>query len=265
MDDIAAAFDDIGYLSGSPTRVEVLQHLIHESLSRSQLESRCDASRVTLGRVLSSLEERGWIVQTEREYRATPLGKLICTEFLSLCRTVESVRKLQQIADVLPPAFDLDPRLLADAELTVSTRADPLAPVTAFLEDPGSERCDRVLTPIAGPEAMEQSLQAVLEHGLEFQLAVSSDLLEAIRGSTKLDDRFQKLLAQESVEARVLEEDLPYMIAIGEDRVYLGFTDEDRIPRALLTCSNEAATDWCLAEFERRWSAAKPVAEYLTT
>lgn len=260
MEDIAAAFDDIAYLSGSPTRVEVLQYLRDESLIRSELEDRCGASRVTLGRVLTSLEDRGWVTKDDQAYRATSLGELVYSEFLSLCRTVGSVRKLHQVADWLPPSFDLDPLALADAELTLGTRANPFAPVLEFAADTGEAHTHRILTPLVTPEAVERSWDAVVNGGQQLTLVVTEDVLDVIRSTPQLDEQLTEMLAQEGVDARVTDEDVPYMLAIGDEQAHLGLIDDDGIPRALLTCSDPAAIDWCVAEFEAYWNDAEPIA-----
>ncbi len=78
---MAEALDEIEYLARSENRLVVLRTLATEPMARDALREETGGSRQTLARILSELEERGWVDRAGVDYRATTLGAYLAREF----------------------------------------------------------------------------------------------------------------------------------------------------------------------------------------
>lgn len=85
MTDDTRAIRRIAFLSRSPTRVRVLERLLRDGeCRRRDLRETLDASRSTVSRTLSTLEDRDWVARTEAGYRLTPAGAVVAEGYLEL-------------------------------------------------------------------------------------------------------------------------------------------------------------------------------------
>ena len=118
--------DDIDWLTRSENRVRALELLGERSYDRPELLAAIDVSRVTFNRVLEALEEKGWTRETEeREYRITPLDRLIIDDVSRAFDSATTARKLRDLVQYLPTEeFDFDLRRLGDARITRPTETD---------------------------------------------------------------------------------------------------------------------------------------------
>jgi predicted transcriptional regulator len=82
--------DTIEYLARSDHRVEVLDAIRTTPRTREEIRDLTDASRVTAGRIIADLEDRGWIVRRGTEYEATTSGRFVAREFSRLMRNLEA-------------------------------------------------------------------------------------------------------------------------------------------------------------------------------
>ncbi|MFC6725411.1 helix-turn-helix domain-containing protein, partial [Halobium palmae] len=116
------AFATVAFLAGSPNRVAVLETLAETGPSeRRDVVEALDVSRVTAGRVLDALLERGWVERDGRTYETTAAGEVVVDEFGALLDTVEAMDRVAEVLPWLPEDFDVDARRLADARVTVPT------------------------------------------------------------------------------------------------------------------------------------------------
>lgn len=122
--------EDADFLTRSENRVRLLEHLVDESRSRSELQERMDVARLTLTRLIDGLTERGWIHGNRQEYRITVFGELVLEDLQRMLETVSTSQKLRDLAEYAPiNEFDFDLRRLATAHITYPTQADTLAPL----------------------------------------------------------------------------------------------------------------------------------------
>ena len=154
---MTTAQDDIDWLTRSENRIQVLELLVERPYDRSELLEAVDVSRVTFNRMLEALDERGWIAQTEdREYRATPLGRLVIEDVLT---TFESAATSRKLRDNIPAEeFDFSLRRLNEARITHPTKSEPIAPIRREVQlfKSSTERW-RLLTITANQLSTEQA------------------------------------------------------------------------------------------------------------
>lgn len=110
--------------------------------------------------MLEALDERGWIAQTEdREYRATPLGRLVIEDVLTTFESAATSRKLRDIIQYIPAEeFDFSLRRLNEARITHPTKSEPIAPIRREVQlfKSSTERW-RLLTITANQLSTEQA------------------------------------------------------------------------------------------------------------
>lgn len=91
------AHDDVEFLANSWNRFEVLDAVAESPRTRTELKELTNVSRVTLSRVLSDLEDRGWIVRETDRFEATNNGAVVAAAVSRLLdrlkRPTRSVRR----------------------------------------------------------------------------------------------------------------------------------------------------------------------------
>lgn len=238
--------EDIEFLARSHARMGILAELNeHGPLSKHELRSRVDVSRTTLIRALKSLERRGWITNTTNEYAIAHCGRLIFREFTSLIESVEHATELQPVLEHLDiEALDLDPRLLADAEVTVSSPSNPYAPVVQHVEALRTAEEVRCLLGVVGYEAMDVAAERVQAGTVSYELVVDSVCADALRSDPHYAEAFETCISTDAFDVWVYDGDVPCYIGVLDEIVQLGVEDQGGIPRALLETRSQEARTW---------------------
>jgi predicted transcriptional regulator len=128
--------ENIELLARSAHRVRILDLLCeHGSLEKHALGSELDASRTTVGRNLSALEEQGWIRRTNAHCEITRQGELVAEAFGDLVETVEMTGTLNSFLQWIPDgSLDLDLRLLRDADIVLAKPGDPRSMINRHVQ-----------------------------------------------------------------------------------------------------------------------------------
>lgn len=251
---------EIEFLARSPKRVQLLQ-TVYESgnLEKGDLKTAVDGVRTTLTRNLEALEDRGWIHEDGRQYSITPSGEAVIEDFLGCVETVAAVSKLEALFRwVDPEAFDLDPRLLADADLVVAEPSAPYAMIdrhVARLRE--MEHC-RVLLPITGLHAGEVSAEQIVDGGASAEVVVAEDVAEIHRSDPQYAAMVQEMVDTGRVEYYVFDGEMPYSIALIDEYVQIVVTEGDE-PRALVETTAEDVYEWGAETFEAYKRQSKPM------
>ena len=72
-----APLEDIGWLTRSANRVQLLELLANQPYTRPELTEEIGVTRVTVNRMIEAFEERGWIEVPVRDPEITPCGRLV--------------------------------------------------------------------------------------------------------------------------------------------------------------------------------------------
>lgn len=258
MPDTMEATETIAFLAGSEPRVALVEALYRDPpLGTGALVDRCDAARVTITRNLEKLRDRGLVVDGTDGYRLTPLGALVAEEFLALVDTVETADELEPVLRRLPTgAFDLDPRALADAEVTVSTAANPYAPATRHAETLLTSSRARLLLPAVNAQAMADLTDHLDSEGVEFVFVVSADVAAKFRG--ELSEHAAELREADGLSLYEYDGDVPYFLGLVGGTVQIGVADEEGIPRALAESDAEEVRSWAEETYQSYRSDAEP-------
>lgn len=248
--------ETVEYLARSNHRIEVLDAIRSAPRSREEIRELTDASRVTAGRIITDLEERGWIVRHGQEYEATTSGRFVAREFTELLGNIDAFSELPPVVEWYPegePSFDL--YRLADATVTKSGEADVIAPIHRALELIGE--ADRLVAVGNGASREFMSaLREAVEAGQTTTLIGPPGLVDALRRDP--DQRADTRAIVESDRAELMcyegDTDVP-VLQVGEDWVALCSGDH----RAMVESDDAAVHDWATAYVDRIRAASTAV------
>lgn len=251
------AVDTIAFLAGSEQRAAIIATLRRAGpLTRSELADRCDAARVTVSRNLEQLRERDLAVTEGGEHHLTPVGKLLAEEFCSFLETVETAGELAPVLRHVPPdEFDLDPRALTDADVTVATRSNPYAPVDRHERTLANAGEARLLLPAAGIRPVETSADRVVAGELAVEMVVSG-AVAATLGDEEFAEHVERMFDAGGISLAVYDGGIPYYLGLVDGTVQLGVDDESGVPQALLESDAEDVREWAEDRYRTHRSAA---------
>lgn len=251
--------EKIKLLAGSECRIDILDLLTeHQTLKKSELRSKLDASRTTVGRNLTSLEEQGWIDATNQSYTTTRKGNEIYEKFTAVLEGIEITDNLQAFLKWIPDeALNLKLESLADAEIWLPKPGDPRAMInhhTKFLEDVDHYR---VILPFTGLYSAEQ-VEKRLSSGTEVEAIVTPTIKEIYFTNPNYNEILHSYFESGSFEAFVSDKAVPFCLAIIDEVVHIIAAEDDE-PRALLETRSPVVHDWAQQKFSEHRNNSAPV------
>lgn len=241
---MGSPLDTIAYLARSDHRVEVLGAICAQPRTRGEIRELADASRVTVGRIIADLEERGWVERVGRRYEATAAGRYVAFEFDRLVENLEAFESLPPVVEWVPgdePSFDLS--RLAGAEVVTAEEGDIIAPMRqalGLIED-----ADRVRA-VANGAAKEfvRAMRAAVQAGARHTLVVPPGTLDALSSEPGLRAGVMAGL-EAGLRLLVVDADLP-VLQIADDTVALCSRDH----QAMVETDDPAVYEWAEGYFE---------------
>ncbi|WP_123534590.1 helix-turn-helix transcriptional regulator [Halosimplex salinum] len=265
MVDPMEAVDQIAFLARSKARVHVLEQLRdHGPATQRDLRDRLDASRSTVTRSLTALEDRGWIERDDRSYRLSPKGEVVTDEFLSLRDSVRAVDELSPFLQWFPYAeFPLDLSALREADITSAASPDPYAPARKQTELIETEDSFRGFLPSLDIEGTRVVHEQIVNGGFEAEVVVPESVERTI-ASGEYAELFGEQLATGRLTVFVLDDDVPFYLGLAGDTVQIGVEDDEGFPRALLETTAESIREWATDVYEshRERSRVKPADDF---
>lgn len=253
------ATENIAFLVASEQRTALLRALHREGpLDKDALVDRTGAARVTVGRNLDGLVERDLVRERDAGYDLTPVGEPLVADLLSLAATVETVEHLQPFLRHVPAdAFDLSLDALADAEVTVASRANPYAPVDRHAETlEGAERV-RALLPAVGADPMDAMAADLAAGEASYECVVSPPVAETMT-EPEFRERIEQMRAGGTMTIYQYDGTVPFYVGLVDGTVQFGVDDDDGVPRALVETDDGAAVRWAEETYEEYRDAAEP-------
>lgn len=172
---------EVEFVARSTHRVATLETLAEGPRDRADLREATGASKPTIGRVISDLEERGWIAREGHRYGLTPLGEFVAGLFADLLAGMATERKLRDVWRWLPREMDgFSVDLFADAVVSYPGPGYPYQPierVNRLLESTGTIR--GVGTTIYKSGNLETFCRRVID-GMETEYVYEPSVLRAI-------------------------------------------------------------------------------------
>jgi predicted transcriptional regulator len=248
--------DDVEYLASSDNRVEVLEALAVEPLTRTALHERTGISQPTLGRVLEGFEERCWIRKVGREYRITRLGSLLTEEFGRLLGTVETIQRLAVLGPRLPTdQMNFDFREFRDATVTLPRPPDVFAHIRRVEELVQGASTVRTLTGNMYLDAIPKQRDLVLGREQIQEVIISGAAFDVALSYPTTVATMREVLASENMAVYRYDGEVTFSLGLMDDVAVIVPYDDHSAPCALIETTNETVRAWVTAtldEFRER-------------
>lgn len=252
------SLEAIRFLANSANRVQVLTALVNRRATRRELQEEVGGSRSTVARILNEAKTRGWVDSEGNQYRITPLGESMVTDFRSYLETVQGHQHIGDLVNHFPPPlFSLDFRHLRDANVTERTVENPGAPYDRALDLFHEATEYRGLNSTSLPKHAKVLLDRVEEGRLNFAQVFEADFIETIRADPEraamwrsLSDRVWNYNGVVPINLQIVNETV---------LVWLGKTREE--PGGLLESENPAVLSWGESLYEEYQAEAEPLTE----
>jgi predicted transcriptional regulator len=202
----------------------VLEALREGSLDRRGIEERLDVSRATSHRLTRWLDERDLVEKADGRLRLTGAGEALADEVLRFEANVRTVHRLAPLLDLVcadHQEFVVEP--FVDATVTVAAPEEPYRPVERFLSlVADSATFSGFNTTHMAPLVLGEFHRQVFEE-------TDTEMIYLPHVAEKLFETYPER-AREAVERGHLalrtREDLPYGLAVFDERVGIGGYDE---------------------------------------
>ncbi|MFW5963973.1 MAG: helix-turn-helix transcriptional regulator [Natronomonas sp.] len=253
----------VPYLARSETRIELLSVLAEEPADRRDLRDELDASRTTVSRSLGGLIERQWVTEENNggPYRLTALGAYVEREFSDLLNAFDLCDALAPLLGrVTADEFDLDPTALADADIVEATAEQPLAPVERAMAARRNSETLREFATVVMRDSADMAHERI-ENATDndtVEIVVDAAVVASMHDDPAYSDHLEGARNADGANYYV-HDDLPYLLAVLDDRVLFGVVDERGTPLALIESESEAVYEWAEATFERYREEAEPL------
>lgn len=203
----------------------VLEALRAEPLDRREIEECLDVSRATSHRLTKWLDEQGFVEKVDSRFQLTGRGEAVTDEVLRFEANVSTVHRMGPLLDAICPhhaEFAIEPMI--DATVTIAEPAVPDRPVERFISLVSESKTFRGFnTTHLAPLLIGEFYQRVFD-GTKAELIYTPHIAE------KLCETYPSRMA-EAVDSGQLSirirENLPYGLAIFDERVGLGGYDDD--------------------------------------
>jgi len=252
--------DALVFLTGSAVRPEVLTALRERGrLSLRDLEARLSVSRRTLKRTLGQMEGRGWVRPRDGEYELTALGDAMFTAYETFRERERAIRRCRSFLEHTPAdQFDAGVDALADVTL-VSAESDPSAPVDRIVEIRNAATEIRQYAPFLFIDTVRQLAdRATGESPLNATLVLGQALPDNV--SAEYREQFEALAAAPGVDVYIYP-DGPWLgLGVADGHAYVGVSDVERVPRALLEGDTPSLVAWVNQQLDRYLERAEPFA-----
>lgn len=259
----ADALEDIAYLARSQNRVMTLKALSSESLTRGQLIDRTSIASTTIGRILNELSDRGWVKRTHAgTYTATPVGRQVISEFKPLVVAMSVIQSLgETVAWIQAVDEPLELQSLSDATVRRPVRADPMAPMNAYMEDLRTAAEFHCLVGVAPPENFEESMRnSAVERGMQVEHVITESEFTYL---LDYPDRLERWRDYIEAGANVYchAGSVPCNLMIFDETVYIGNAQSEYgEPYTIIESDNRTVLNWANRIIEKHRVASRKLA-----
>ena len=221
----------------------VLEALLKEPLDRREIEERLDVSRATSHRYTQWLDERGLIEKSDGRFRLTWRGAVIAEEVLRFEANVRTAYRMTPLLDAVCDDhrdFILEP--FVDATITVAEPDDPYRPIERFIGLVGESETFRGFnTTYMAPSVLGEFHRQAFEE-TDTEIIYLPHVVESLFET--YPERVREAIDRGHLALRT-REDLPYGLAIFDERVGIGGYDEiTGLMRVFVDTDSPIAREW---------------------
>ncbi|WP_436346576.1 helix-turn-helix transcriptional regulator [Natronorubrum sp. FCH18a] len=238
----------------------VLEALLSEPLDRREIESRLDVSRATSHRYTQWLDERDLVEKVDSRYRLTWRGEVVAEELLRFEANVRTTHRLTPLLDSICAdhrEFVVEP--FVDATVTVAEPDDPYGPVERFIAlVDESETFRGFNTTHMAPLILGEFHQRVFDE-TDTEIVYLPHIVEKLFQT--YPDRATDAIERGHLTLRT-RGDLPYGLALFDDRVGIGGYDETTgLMQVFVDTDSPIAREWAERVYASVRADSDPVDE----
>lgn len=257
--------DDVEFLAGSWNRLDVLEAVVDGPRTRTELDERTDVSSVTLSRILSDLEARGWITRTRGSYEATPAGTFVVSRVRDLLAELQTVHHLgENVAWIPVDRFDFDITRLQDATV-ITPSWDDFSAYTRAMVDLLDESTEiRSIATGLDSEFVRAMAEACLDGTLTLELVYEPAVVDAIVADDELSSLFADLADSDRAAVyRYRGDDDLLMLGVYRGRadradgVFLCGEHDEGAPPGTVQSTDSGVWEWAASTFASRRAASE--------
>lgn len=257
---MTSPFDDIDFLSRSPSRFRVLKSICEAPRTRHELKQEADASRTTLSRMLADFEDREWITRADGQYRLTPTGEVVVSEVHRLLENLETAKQLNGSLQWLPTDdFDFELHRIQDAEVATVQWNDPasIRELAGHLE--GAHHVKSVAAAVSR-EVVDVLRMVTVEQAATYEGILAPEAVDVIQDHPDLRSQLTDMIALDQTTLYEYQGDdsLPMVMVIDDLASICNHSSDGPYMEAVLS-SDEAFHEWCDAYFESVRAEAEPL------
>ncbi|WP_418280685.1 helix-turn-helix transcriptional regulator [Halorubrum sp. DTA98] len=202
----------------------VLEALRTEPLDRREIEERLDVSRATSHRFTRWLDEQGFVEKADGRFRLTGRGEAVADEVLRFEANVHTVHRLAPLLDTIcedHQEFVLEP--FVDAKVTLAEPNDPYQPVERFISLLKESKTFRGFnTTHMAPLVLGGFHHQIFEE-TDTEIIYLPHIVETLFET--YPERAREAIDRGHLALRT-RDDLPYGLAVFDERVGIGGYDE---------------------------------------
>lgn len=245
--------DVLSFFGGSPIRLRTLDRLCDGPATKAVLQEEIETSRITLWRLLSEFEDRGWIRETDSGYEATAAGRIVVERIDQMNYAFRAVDELGDLLEWLPlDTFDFPIERLADAEIARPSPTDPQRPMRLATRQIQEATEISILTHGYSPWVVETMYNRAIAGEQSGTMVTSTDVFEALDTQPPIRDQLRELIEVGALEYYHYEGDVPHIFAILDgEGLGMGVDDDSGRPQAALDIVDDQVLDWAERTFER--------------
>ena len=241
----------------------VLEALLDEPLDRREIEDRLDVSRATSHRYTQWLDEQGFVEKTDGRFQLTWRGEVVAEEILRFEANVRTAHRLTPLLDVICEdhrEFVFEP--FVDATVTVAEPDEPYGPVERFLSLVDDSDVFRGFnTTHMAPPVFGEFHQQMFEE-------TDTEIIYLPQTVEKLFETYPER-ARDAIDRGHLalrtRDELPYGLAIFEERVGIGGYDETTgLMQVFVDTDSPIGREWAERVYASVRADSKPLEEQLS-
>ena len=238
----------------------VLEALRDEPLDRREIEACLDVSRATSHRFTQWLDEQGFVEKQDGRFQLTGPGEAVADEVLRFEANVRTVHRLSPLLDAVcedHQEFVLEP--FVDANVSLAKSDEPYRPVERFLSLLGKSESFRGFNAThMAPLVLDEFHHQIFEES-------DSEIIYLFPIVEKLFETYPER-AREAIESGHLalrtRDELPYGLAIFDDRVGIGGYDEGTgLMQVFVDTDTQIAREWAERVYASVRASSEPLEE----
>lgn len=253
------SLDDIRFLADSEHRPVVMELLVDGPRSRRDLREATGASSATVGRIVGSFEERGWLVRDGSHYSLTALGGFVAESFARLQHDMEVARELNELLPFVPlPEIGIGVERLTDARVTHATQFEPFAVVSRVRELERDSLTARSLTDFFPEPCIDGRYESIV-HGEQTFEAVFAPVVVELAMASESAEKFEAIVASDRTDVYVYGGEIAYPVMFHDGVGCLVVRNEVDVSIGMIETDDGAFVEWVTDTFECYRAEARPL------